>query len=847
MHSRPRIIYEWNSFQEEAMPTLLQDLRYALRMLLKQPGFTSIAVITLALGIGANTAIFSLVNAVFLRQLPVSEARQLVFGFNGTRNSPWQTISYPNYVEYRDRNEVFTGLAAYSQITVSLSSDERPDLVRGTIVTGNYFDVLGVNAVVGRTISPAEDQTPNAHPVAVISHRLWQRRFNGADSVIGQQLSVNGHRFTVIGVTPAGFEGAELLETCDLYVPMMMQAVVRPPRGGFSGEMNPDLLGRRGGGWLRMLGRLKPGISLAPAQASITALSQQLAQTYPDTNRDRIVTLFPVSKVDPRGYRPLLSAATLLLAVTGIVLLIACANVANLLLARASARRKEIAVRLALGAGCFRLVRQLLTESVLLALLGGLSGVLLAVWAIEALQATPPPAGIFSFNLDFSLDLRVLGFAFALSLVTGIVFGLAPAWQAVRPEILPVLKDEAYATVQGGRRFNLRNTLVVAQVALSLVLLLGAGLFLRSLQRMQSVDPGFDAERILTASLNIDLLRYTTAQSREFYRQVVERVAGLPGIERASLARVVPISGGGRQTNFFLDGQLETPDSARNTNNPPTCATNVVGPDYFETMGIALLQGRDFAAQDVEGSPSVVIINETFAHRYFSGENPVGKRMRVGAPNPTWREIIGVARDSKYRLLSEDPQPFIYQPLAQNHETGMTLLVRTTGDPLSVAAAVRNAAHALEKNLPLNDLQPLSTLLESALYPARMGAVLLLILGLLALLLAAVGLYGVMAYTVAQRTREIGVRMALGAQTRDVLRLVLKEAMTLVALGLALGWLAGAALARLLSNFLFGISTLDAVTFVTIPVVLTVVALLASYLPARRAARVDPLLALRCD
>jgi predicted permease len=816
-------------------------------MLLKQPGFTLIAVLTLALGIGANTAIFSLVNAVFLRQLPVQEPQRLVFGFGGTRNSPWGVTSYPNYIDYRDRNEVFTGLAAYGSISVSLSSDERPELVKGVIVTGNYFDVLGVGARLGRIISPADDQTPNAHPVAVISHRLWQRRFNSANDVVGQRLKVNGYDFTVIGVTPAGFEGAELLETNDLYVPMMMQAVVRPPRGGFAGEMNADLLGRRGPAWLGMVGRLKPGVSLEQAQASVAVITQQLAQAYPDTNRERIVTLFPVSKIDPQGYPPLLSAAALLLSVTGIVLLIACANVANLLLARASARRKEIAVRLALGAGRFRLVRQLLTESVMLALVGGAGGVLLAVWTVELLKATPPPTGIFSFNLDFSLDGHVLGFAFGLSFLTGIVFGLAPAWQAARPDVLPVLKDEAYATAQGGRRFNLRNALVVTQVALSLVLLLCAGLFLRSLQRMQSVDPGFDADRLLTASLNINLLRYTTEQGREFYRQVLERIERLPGVEAATLARVVPISGGGRTTSLTIEGQAEAPNAGRDADAQTSCATNVVGLRYFETMGIALRQGRAFTTQDNASAPPVVVISEAFARRYFGGQNPLGKRLRLGGANAPWREIVGVVRDSKYRTLSEDPMPFIYQPLAQNHETGMTLLVRTAGNPLGVSAAVRSAVQSLEKNLPLNDLQPLTRLLDSALYPARMGAALLLILGLLALLLAAVGLYGVMAYTVAQRTREIGVRMALGAQTRDVLRLVLKEAMTLVTFGIAIGWSGAAALTRLLANFLYGISALDAVTFTAIPVVLALVALLASYLPARRAASIDPLLALRYE
>jgi predicted permease len=826
---------------------MLQDLRYGVRMLLKKPGFTLIAIITLALGIGANTAIFSIINAAFLRQLPVPEPQQLVFGFSGTRNSPWQSISYLNYLEYRDRNEVFTGLAAYGPINVSLSSDERPDLVRGLIITGNYFDLLGVRVMLGRPISPAEDSTPNAHPVAVISHRLWQRRFGGAASAIGQRLLVNGRSFTVIGVAPPGFEGAELLQTSDLYVPMMMQALVRPPSGGFAGEMNPDMLGRRGGGWLRMLGRLKPGVSFEHAQASLAVVDRQLAEAYPDTNRDNRVTLFPVSKIDPRGYRPLSSAAALLLTVTGIVLLIACANVANLLLARASARCKEMAVRLALGAGRIRLVRQLLTESVLLALAGGLAGLLLAVWAVELLKATPPPAGIFSFNLDFSLDGRVLGFTAALSLLTGVLFGLVPAWHSARPDILPVLKDETYAAGQSGRRFNLSNALVVAQVALSLVLLLCAGLFLRSLQRLQSVDPGFDAERLLTATLNINLLRYTTAQGREFYRQVIERVEGLPGVERASLARVVPISGGGRITEFIPDNQTEPQDGGRNQNRPLASATNVVGLNYFETMGIALLQGRDFTAQDVDGAPRVIVINEAFARRYFKGENPVGRQMRVGIPNPTLREVIGVVRDSKYGTLSEAPTPFIYQPLAQNHETGMTLLVRTAGDPSSVAAGVRSAAQSLEKNLPMNNLQPLGTLLDSALYPARMGAALLLIMGSLALALAAIGLYGVMAYTVAQRAREIGVRMALGAQTRDVLRLVIRQGMKLVLLGVLLGVLAAFALMRLLEGLLFGVSATDPMTFAGIALLLAVVALLACWIPARQATKVDPLIALRCE
>jgi predicted permease len=819
-------------------------------MLMKRPGVTLIAALSLALGIGANTSIFSIVNAAFLRQLPVTEPSRLMFVFNGRRSSPWMTVSYPNYVDYRDKNEVFSGLAAYGAITVSLTSNERPDQIRGTIVTGNYFDTLGARAALGRVITPEDDRTPNGRPVIVISHRLWQNRFGGAANVVGKEIVLNGNKFTIIGVMPAGFEGAEILERSDLYAPMMMQAMVRPPRGGFSGEMNPDLLSRRGPSWLQMIGRLKPGVSMEQAQAGISTLASQLEKAYPNENEGTIATLFPVSKIDPRAYTPFVTAAALLMSVVGMVLLIACANVANLLLARASARRKEIAVRLAMGASRWRLVRQLLTESVLLALLGGLAGLLIAVWTIDLLKRTPPPIGIFSFNLDFSIDARVLWFTFALSLLTGIIFGLAPALQSSRPDLLPSLKDESYSPVQSRRRFTMRNLLVVAQVALSLVLLIGAGLFLRSLWRIQNTHPGFDADKVLTASLNINLLRYTRQQGRDFYGQAVERVAALPGVESVSLARVVPISGGGRMTSLVIEGQDEQEINRRRDTGDDglqVVGANVIGEKYFRTMGVSIPQGRDFTATDDENAPRVVIVNETFARRYFAGQDPLGKRMRLGGSRSPWSEIIGVARDSKYRALSEDPTPFIYVPLAQNHETGMTLHVRTAGDPLGVAAAVRREVNSIEKNLPLTDLQPMSALIGASLYPARMGAVLIGVFGLLALLLAAVGLYGVMSYAVSRRTREIGVRMALGAQARDVLKLVIKEAMTLVVIGMAIGWGLAATLSRFIASFLVGVGAMDAVTFAAIPTVLASVALLASYLPARRAMKVDPMVALRCD
>src|SRR5215510_3478935 len=836
-----------------SMKTLWQDLRYGVRMLMKRPGLTLIATLSLALGIGANTSMFSVVNALFLRKLPVPEPGKLMFVFYGARNSPWGTISYLNYVDYRDRNEVFSGLAAYGRITVSLNGNEKSesaDLVDGVIVTGNYFETLGARAALGRVISPEDDRTPNAHPVAVISHRLWRNRFGGAGDVVGREVALNGHRFTVIGVMPAGFEGAEILEKSDVYAPMMMQAVVRPPRAGFSGSMNPDLLSRRSGGWMRMIGRLKPGVSIEQAQAGMAVIASQLEQAYSNENQGRIATLFPVSKIDPRGYKPLLTAAALLMSVVGIVLLIACANVANLLLARAFSRRKEIAVRLAMGASRSRLIRQLLTESVLLALLGGLAGLLFAFWTIDLLKTTPPPASVFSFNLDFGIDGRVLGFTMALSLLTGIVFGLAPALQSSRPDLLPSLKDESYSPVQSRRRFTLRNLLVIAQVALSLTLLIGAGLFLRSLWRIQSVHPGFDADKVLTARLNINLLRYTTQQGRDFYRQAIERVAGLPGVESVSLARVVPISGGMRMIDFVIEGQDEQ-EVNRQRNDGDNASQfvggNVVGANYLQTIGVPLSQGRDFTAADGESAPRVVIVNESFARQYFAGQSALGRRLRFGGPRNPWSEIVGVARDSKYRTLDEAPRPFIYLPLTQNHETGMTLHARTAGAPLSIAAAVRREINSIEKNLPLTDLRPMSDLIGASLYPARMGAALIGVFGLLALLLAAVGLYGVISYAVSQRTREIGVRMALGARARDVMRMVLREAMTLVAVGMALGWGLAAALSRLIESFLFGVGAMDAVTFAAIPILLALVALIASYLPARRAMKVDPMVALRCD
>ena len=830
------------------MDSLIKDIRYAIRGLVKRPGFTAIAVLTLALGIGANTAILSVVNATLLLAMPVADPDRLVFVFNGPAGS---VFSYPDYAALRDQNNVFDGLNAWGGITASLNSNDQTDLVNGAIVTGNFFDVIGVRAQLGRVISIDDDKVPGGHPVVVISQGLWQRRFAGDPNIIGRQLFLNGNTFTVIGVLPAGFNGLQLGPVRDLYVPMMMQATMRPPRAGYSGEMNPDLLQVRGNRWLFSVGRLKPGVTPEQAQASLALIAKQLGETYP-VSQGRGVLVSAFSEGDnPSNRQQLSSIARLLMGVVGIVLLIACANVANLLLARSSARTKEIAVRLAIGATRGRIVRQLLTEGVLLATLGGAAGLLLAWWATRYLTAVPP--GTLPITPQFSIDRRVLLFTLGLSLLAGVVFGLAPALRASRPALIPALKDDAAAFFERTRIFSLRNLLVVTQVALSVVLLIAAGLFLRSLRQAQTIDPGFDAEKIVSLPLNINLLRYTRTQGREFYRQVLERVEAIPGVESASVARIAVVSGGSSVRSLLIEGRAGSSNEFRSeggvaaSGDAGSVSSNVVGPRYFQTMGIGLLQGRDFNSQDTEDHPKVVIVNEAFVRKHFPSEDALGKRLSFGGPQGPWREIVGIVRTSKYFSVGEAPTPVAYLPLSQNHETGMNLHVRTTVEPATIAGSIRNEVQALERNLPLGNPETMSVRVANSLYAARMGAILLVVFGGLALLLASIGLYGVMAFAVSRRTRELGIRVALGARPGDVFRLVLRQGMTLVVAGLIVGLAVAAMVTKLLTSFLYGVSTRDTFTFIAIPVLLSLVALLACYVPARRATKVDPLVALRYE
>jgi predicted permease len=827
-----------------------QDLRYAARMLRKQPGFTLAAVLALALGIGANTAVFSLVNATLFQRLPVAESDRLVYAYRGASG----VFSYPQYVTLRDHTSAFDGLACWGGLTASLNAGESAELVPGVIVSGNFFQVLGIRPALGRLLSPADDVTPGAHPVAVISYDFWRMRFGGQPTAIGREIRLNGQVFTIVGVTPAGFSGPQVGQSRQLYVPMMMQAIVRPPRARYSGEQNPDLLQQLTSSWLFGIGRLKAGATIEQAKAQLDPVLADFFRTRvnsPTPAAAQRVTLVPID--DPSvGPRPALRIAALLLGgVVGAVLLIACANIANLLLSRAAGRRRELAVRLALGASRGRLLQQLLTESVLLSCLGGCAGILVAWGILQAFRAAAPPDGALPIELAFALDQRVLLFALGLSSVTGLVFGLVPALVASRPIMGPALRTTGASAGDSGHRFDLKKVFVVAEVALSLLLLVAAGLFVRSLLSARTIDPGIDADRLVSAPLNINLLRYTRAQGRVFYQQLVERVDALPGVESASVARVALLGGGGRLLSVHVEGRTSTADrvmaegTAAVARDPNVINANVVGPRFFQTVGIAIMNGRDFTTTDAEAAPPVVVLNATAARMHFAGENPIGRRISVDGPNGPFREIVGVVRDSKYGSLGEDDVPVAYLPLAQNHETGMVLYVRASVPPGSLAGALRGEIRKLEPNLPVPEITTMSETIGTSLYPARMGAWLLSVFGGLALLLAVVGIYGVLSFSVARRTREMGIRLALGAGSRQVFLLVVRDGMGLVALGVIIG-LGGAAFgAKALSRLLYGIAPTDIPSFAGAIVLLGAVAFLACAIPARRAIRVNPVATLR--
>lgn len=807
------------------------DLRYGLRIMLRSPIFTTVAVLTLTLGIGANTVIFSLVNAVLFRPLPgVHEPDQLTY-LSGS-------YSYPDYEYLRDQNEVFTGLLAQGGTTsLNLNTDGDPELVVGELVTANFFSVLGANAAMGRTFLPEEDRNPGAHPVAVISYGFWQRRFGSSSDAVGKNIQLNGLRFTIIGVMPQGFIGDEVGRQRDLWVPMMMQAQLAPS----SGSHGAGVLDSRNKIWLNVVGRLKPGTSLGQAQSVMANLESQIAELYPDqSGYRRPMELYRVTGgADPRERSEFLPVAGLLFSVVGMVLLTACANVAGLMLARAAARQKEIGIRLALGATRARLVRQLLMESLPLALLAGGAGLILALWMNGFLSAIDLPGGE-TIQLDLRLDQRVLGFTFALSFLTTVLCGLAPALHSSRTDVMPTLKDDA--PVRGHRRSRLRKFFVVAQVSLSVLLLLGGGLFLRSLKTAQGLDPGFAINRVLLLPVNLTLGGYKEEAGREFYSQLAERMASLPGVSSASLVGRVPLGldrGRAVVCKEAADPNLEQSEFMT--------GLNVVGSRYCETMGITMVRGRDFSDTDRKDGAAVAIINQTLAERLWPAQDPVGKRLLLGGRKGERVEVIGLTRDGKYESLGERPQPFLYRPVTQEYQPAMTLVARTEGDPRALLAAAEDQVRLLDRNLAVFPAVTLQEFVRASLAPARLGAMLFGIFGLLGLGLAGVGIFSVVAYSVSQRTREIGIRMALGAQRSDITSLVLKEGMMPVVIGMGLGLATGFGLAQLVASLLYGVSASDPMTFVGIALLLGSVAFLACYVPARRATKIDPLATLRSE
>jgi predicted permease len=824
------------------LETLWQDLRFGARMLLKQKGVTAIAVLSLALGIGANTAIFSLLDALLLKPLPVKQPQQLVAVNAAMPSQPGRSFSpfsYPVFREMRERNSVFSGMFARSGFPMSMSASGQTERVRGEAVSGNFFSVLGLNPQLGRLLTEADDQTPGAHPVATLSFNFWQRRFGADPNIVGKTINLNNYPFTIIGVAPQGFYSVEVGDAPDVRIPLTMDGQVRP-RG------NRPILEDRGSGWLNVTARLKPGVSIEQAQAGADNVFQiarepDVRRVIGDTTDDRNfrslrIHLSTAKTGNSNLSRQFSQPLTVLMCLVGVVLLIACLNVANLLLARAAMRQKEIAVRLALGAGRFRLVRQLLTEGFLLSALGGALGFLFARWGTDMLLGFLPQGR----TLEIKPDLRMLGFTLGVTLLSALFFGLLPALQATRPNLIPALKNETVVVTGGGRRWESGRLLVVLQVALSLVLLVGAGLFARSLRNLKTVDMGYYADQVVTMSLDPAQNGYKIEPLRNFYNQLSERLAALPGVKTTTFARNTPMSGSFSRFGIEAQGYQARPGEEM------AVLFNQIAPQFFATFGAPLLLGREFTAQDTPESPKVVIVNQGVARRFFGSENALGKRITL--ENYKDMEIVGVVADAKYRNLKEVAPLTAYIPYSQYEQLGQrTLCVRAAGDAGALVAAIRQEVRNLDPNLPVFNVKTFAEQINDSVSQERLIAMLSSFFGLFALLLAALGLYGVMAYAVTRRTREIGIRLALGAQTAGVRWLVLRETLLLALIGIAIGLPAALASSRLTEGLLFELKPTDPLTITLATLLLLSIAALAGYLPARRATRVDPLIALRHD
>lgn len=820
------------------MENLIKDIRYGVRMLLKNPGVTTVAVITLALGIGANTAIFSGVSAFLMKPLSVPNAAELVRPLEISEDRGLRDeFSYPDFLDYREQSTSFNGLAAEDMIQAAVDTENQNDVVWGQVVSANYFDVLQVKPILGRGFLPGEDKTAGANHVVVLSHSFWQRRMGSDPSIVGKTVQLNDRAYEVIGVTPDYFVGTKFALALDFWTPISMAEELR---------RDPGLLTERDSHWMNVIGRLKPGVSVEQASAEFDTVAARLNQAYPDmraaTTKGQVLT-----ETDGRWEdmgTVFKSASAIAMAIVGLILLIACANVANLMLARAAGRRKEIGIRLALGANRARLVRQLLTESMLLSIVGGGLGLLLAFWVTKLMEGFIP---VLEYNIVsnfFALDSRALVFTLIVSLGTGLIFGLAPAWHSSNPELVPVLKGGAESARSKKRRgLGLRNVLVVAQVALSLVVLVCGGLFIKSFRKAQTMDPGFDNANGLIVSLSPTLIGYEDDQSRQFYKQVLERVSHVPGVDAVSYARTLPLGDSSNSNGPILkEGETLAKGSAGRV-----IMTNVISPGYFRTMRIPIVDGRDFDDRDQPKTQRVVIVNQQMAEMLWPGESAVGKRITIGVDSRDLYEVVGVVKTGKYRALAEDPKPFFYYAMGQRRPAPAAMVVRASVDPRSLVGAIRSEVQAIDRRVPLSGVKTMDEHKTYALWAPNMAASFSVAFAVVAILLSAVGLYSVMAYVVSQRTREVGIRMALGANRGDVMKMITRQGMRLAAIGVGIGLLLSLALAQVLSSLLIGVSGYDVMTFILVPVLLSTVALVACYLPARRATKVDPLVALRYE
>ncbi len=815
------------------MQTLIQDLHNGIRVLVKQPGFTAVAVIALAVGIGANTTIFSIVKAALLRPLPYQNPEQLVMLWeNDTREgNDRNSVAPANFTDWRTQNEVCSQLAYYGQPSgTNVTGSGEPERIIGSGVSANIFSLLGVQPVLGRTFMPFVGQNSQDRET-IISHGLWQRRFGGDAGVLGRALTLDGYAYTIVGVMPPDFR-----------LPRESEMNFRlPEESEFWVQTRNGDLPIRNRFFLRVIGRLKPGITIQQAQTGFTTIAKRLEQQYPDTNKGRGIN---VVSFHDQFFGDMQPALVMIFVAVGFVLLIACANVANLLLVRAAGRQREIAIRTALGAGRGRLIRQLLTESLMLALAGGAGGVLLTLWGVDLLTTLGAAKVVEAEKIK--IDVGVFGFTFAVSLLTGLICGIAPAWQVSKPNLpnlYAVLKEGGRSSDDSLSRRRLRGLLVVSEIALALMLLIGAGLMIKSFARLMTVAPGFDPGNVLTLQLSLSDLKYDNNEKISAgYQQIIERISTVPGVSSVGAISRMPLAGDRASSGMRIEGREERPGERAEVHY------RVVTPGYFPTLGISLRGGREFNERDTRDTPGVVAINESAARKYWPNEDPIGRRIRLGPnPNAPWQSIIGVVSDAHNFGLDTDARPEVYVSYLQSPSDRMRLVIRTSTEPLNFISAIRAAVHAVDKDLPLAQVMTMDELLARSIGKQRLTLFLLVFFAAVALSLAAVGVYGVMSYSVAQRTHEIGVRIALGAQTRDVLRLVIRQGMMWALSGVAIGLVGALALTRLMRGLLFGVSATDIATFAIVAFLLTGVALLACWLPARWATRVDPMVALRYE